>query len=106
MVVKTANQSEKVKKSVGILTELLLAYHDTPREAHKEYGDNELRTIARQFGVTASPFHARRRELPHDDSSLVISVDLNACILCDRCVRGCNEIRNNHVIGRMGSGPR
>src|SRR5262249_46923489 len=30
--------------------------------------------------------------------------DHNACILCDRCVRGCNEIRNNQVIGRMGKG--
>ena len=38
-------------------TELLLADHDTPREAHKEYGDNELRTIATQFGLdpNASP---------------------------------------------------
>src|SRR3954468_22617765 len=51
MVVKTAVTSEKVRKSVGILTELLLADHDTPRQAHLEYGDNELRTIAKQFGL-------------------------------------------------------
>ncbi len=38
------------------------------------------------------------------DSSLVIAVDHNACILCDRCVRGCNDIRDNQVIGRMGKG--
>ena len=37
-------------------------------------------------------------------SSSVIAVDHNACILCDRCVRGCNEIRDNQVIGRMGKG--
>ena len=41
-----------------------------------------------------------------DESSVVIAVDHNACILCDRCVRGCNEIRNNQVIGRMSKGYR
>ena len=41
---------------------------------------------------------------PKDDSSLVIAVDHDACILCDRCVRGCNDIRNNQVIGRDGQG--
>src|SRR5689334_5672154 len=42
-----------------------------------------------------------------DWSSDVCSSDLvdhGACILCDRCIRGCNDIRNNQVIGRMGKG--
>ena len=34
----------------------------------------------------------------------MIAVDHNACILCDRCMRGCNDIRDNQVIGRMGKG--
>ena len=37
-------------------------------------------------------------------SSPVIAVDHNACILCDRCIRGCDEIQNNEVIGRTGKG--
>ena len=47
---------------------------------------------------------AGETELPRDESSLVIAVDHNACILCDRCVRGCDVIKENHVIGRMGKG--
>ena len=35
---------------------------------------------------------------------MVIAVDHNACILCDRCIRACNDIRNNQVIGRTGKG--
>src|SRR5581483_10016402 len=31
-------------------------------------------------------------------------VDHEACILCDRCIRGCDEIRNNWVLGRRGKG--
>src|SRR5262249_8086442 len=32
------------------------------------------------------------------------AVNHQACILCDRCIRGCNEIRDNQVLGRMGKG--
>ncbi len=28
----------------------------------------------------------------------------DACILCDRCIRGCNDIRGNFVLARMGKG--
>ena len=61
MVVKTIATSDKVKGAVKVLTELLLADHDTPREAHREYGDNELRTIAKNLGMDphASRFRAR-----------------------------------------------
>ena len=31
-------------------------------------------------------------------------VNHSACILCDRCVRACNDIKENHVIGRAGKG--
>ena len=108
MVVKTIATSDKVKGAVKVLTELLLADHDTPREAHREYGDNELRTIAKNLGLSpqASRFPRTARDRGHDESSVVIAVDHNACILCDRCVRGCGEIRNNEIIGRMGKGYR
>jgi len=108
MVVKTISTSERVKNAVKILTELLLADHDTPREAHKEYGENELRAIARQLNLDphSSRFPRTARDRGHDESSIVIAVDHNACILCDRCIRGCGEIRNNHIIGRMNKGYR
>ena len=34
----------------------------------------------------------------------MIAVDHEACILCDRCIRGCDEIRHNDVLGRRGKG--
>src|SRR5262245_21656881 len=106
MNIKTAAQSERVRSSVKVLTQLLLSDHDRPREMNKQYGDNELRTIAKQFGIDPdhSPFPRSVQDRGQDDSSLVIAVDHNACILCDRCIRGCNEIRNNQVIGRMNKG--
>src|SRR2546423_15133383 len=39
-----------------------------------------------------------------DDSWLAIAVDHDACILCDRCIRGCDEVKSNFVLGRMSKG--
>src|SRR5262249_46124892 len=41
---------------------------------------------------------------PKDLSSPVIAVDHQACILCDRCIRACDEVQCNEVIGRTGKG--
>lgn len=104
--VKTHKTSAKVRKAVGILAELLLADTHAPRGAHLE-GSNELHAVARELGIDpAKPprFPPTSRDRGRDESSLVIAVDHSACILCDRCVRGCNEVRNNQVIGRSGKG--
>lgn len=39
-----------------------------------------------------------------DGTSKVIFVDHQACILCDRCIRGCDDLQVNEVIGRTGKG--
>ncbi len=39
-----------------------------------------------------------------DVSSPAIAVDHRACILCDRCIRACNEVQHNEVMGRTGKG--
>lgn len=106
MNVKTAATSERVKNSVKILTELLLADNNVRRDESRQYADNELRTIAKNFGLdpTRSRFPPMEKPRGQDESSLVIAVDHNACILCDRCVRACGEVKHNEIIGRMGKG--
>lgn len=106
MKVSTGATSDKVKSSVKILTELLLVDNEVPRTENREYGDNELRTIAKNLGMDphASRFPKNLKDRGSDDSSMIISVDHNACILCDRCVRACNEVRHNEVLGRMNKG--
>jgi CRP-like cAMP-binding protein/Fe-S-cluster-containing dehydrogenase component len=99
-------ESERVRRTVKVLSELLLADHETPREAHREYGDNELVAIGQQFCPGGSRFPRTPRDRGHDESSTVIAVDHNACILCDRCIRGCNDVRDNQVMGRAGKGYR
>jgi CRP-like cAMP-binding protein/Fe-S-cluster-containing dehydrogenase component len=106
--VQTAATSERVKTGVKVLTELLMA--DQPSNVAEGTSQvdverpNELLRIAKEYGVLTSRFPKREVPKPRDDSSLVIAVDHNACILCDRCVRACNEIRDNQVISRAYKG--
>jgi CRP-like cAMP-binding protein/Fe-S-cluster-containing hydrogenase component 2 len=104
MKVQTAETSARVRNAVKVVTELLLA-DQPPIPDHQEGSNpNELLQIAREFGIRESRFPKRKYDRGHDDSSVVIAVDHNACILCDRCIRGCNEIRDNQVLGRAGKG--
>jgi len=101
---KVYTASDKVKKHRRMILELLMSDHPSPCARQKVSGDCELETQAAAEGVGVPRFSKRVSPRGQDDSSLVISVDHEACILCDRCIRGCDEIRNNNVLGRRGKG--
>ena len=102
MVVSTT--ADRVRRARRTVVELLLADHPTPCVRHAQYGDCELEVMAKQEGIHTPRFSGRPSWRGKDDSSLIIAVDHDACILCDRCIRGCNDIRENFVIGRTGKG--
>ncbi|MCE9605163.1 MAG: cyclic nucleotide-binding domain-containing protein [Planctomycetia bacterium] len=108
---------ERIRSSVATLTELLVADHLTKpqiesvqRKALATSGDstldhgNELMSLARKLGIGEPRFPSRVLERKQDDSSAFIAVDHAACILCDRCVRACTEVKHNDIIGRAGKG--
>jgi CRP-like cAMP-binding protein/Fe-S-cluster-containing dehydrogenase component len=101
---KVSTSSEKVLAARKTLLELLMADHVSPCARQQHSGDCELETLAKQAGVGTPRFARRTTSRGTDDSSLAIAVDHDACILCDRCIRGCDEIKNNFVLGRMGKG--
>jgi formate dehydrogenase major subunit len=102
MEVKTATPD--LERNRAMLTQLLIS--DQPEVDPKETttADNELLVLVRRYGVQ------RENGLPighgrgTDDSNPVIAVNHDACILCDRCVRACDDIQGNDVIGRSGKG--
>jgi CRP-like cAMP-binding protein len=101
---KVVTASEKVLGARKTVLELLMSDHPTPCARQQHSGDCELETQAKAAGITQPRFAKRSVARGHDDSSLAIAVDHDACILCDRCIRGCDEIKNNFVLGRMGKG--
>ena len=104
------------------LTELLLADHPSPARGRAPRGDCDLEALGRRYGLLAggAPAGAPRTaaqvlgrgcryapgpaRAPKDRSSPVIAVDHQACILCDRCIRACDDVQVNDVIGRTGKG--
>jgi formate dehydrogenase major subunit len=108
MVVQT--QSDSVQRSRAMLTELLMA--DYPQTAPEPNGHaqratgkaNLLLDLAAQQGITAPRFPARPVAQGRDMSSAVIQVNHDACIMCDRCIRACDDVQCNDVIGRAGKG--
>jgi formate dehydrogenase major subunit len=86
-----------------MLTNLLMS--DQPASCPKEAttGDSQLHQLARRYSAFGEEL-PRGNGRKKDGSSKVIAVDHQACILCDRCIRGCDEIQNNEVIGRSGKG--
>ena len=96
--------SDRVRGARRTLVELLMTDHPAPCARQQHSGDCELEALAQQAGVTSPRFPRRAGSRGTDDSSPAIAVALDACILCDRCIRGCNETRGNFVLGRMGKG--
>jgi Fe-S-cluster-containing hydrogenase component 2 len=108
---------DRVRQTVKTLTEMLASDHLKPATLTPELSNyNELGIMSERTGADTSRFAldllsnppppvdplAGQRGL--DDSSPVFQVDHSACILCDRCVRACGEVKNNHIIGRTGKG--
>src|SRR3954454_4080101 len=105
MTVKT--DTEEIRRNRATLTDLLVADQPARAEDPKQNktGDNLLLELADRFDVaretTALPVGSGRGV---DLSNPVIEVDHDACILCDRCVRACDDLQGNDVIGRSGKG--
>ena len=66
-------------------------------------GDDELWDLADAFDADGARW-PQGNSRPDDVSSKVIDVDHQACILCDRCIRACDDLQSNWVIGRTGKG--
>ena len=98
--------SEDLDRHRAMLTELLMSDQPTSAESdlrETSLGDNELVALSRRYQVDGSRFPSARKR-GEDRSSKVIQVDHQACILCDRCIRACNDVQSNEVIGRSGKG--
>ena len=99
--------SPDLERRRKVLVELLLADHPIPCERERASKDCELEALGRRYGVLAKQRWHRGgggAVRPKDGSSAVIDVDHASCILCDKCIRGCDDLQSNEVIGRNGKG--
>jgi Fe-S-cluster-containing hydrogenase component 2/CRP-like cAMP-binding protein len=112
---------DRVRQTVKVMTELLAAANlkpTEPAELDEELAPfNELGQAVAKFDAKPERFKRDAFSLPapvaplrvgrgkRDLSSPVFQVDHDACVLCERCIRACDDVQENHVIGRTGKGP-
>jgi formate dehydrogenase major subunit/NADH-quinone oxidoreductase subunit G len=98
MVVHTS--TERVKRIVATVFELLLASHPVDCAHCLRSGGCELQRLARFLGIKLKSRRFRQlvREFPIDDSHPAILLDPNKCILCHRCIWTCRQ----RGIGALG----
>lgn len=97
--------SETIENHRRTLLEFQLHDHPTPCTRETTTGDCELEALGRAHGLMddTKP-KAANSQSQLDISSPVIAVDHSACILCDRCIRACDDIQHNDIIGRTHKG--
>ena len=101
---QVSTDSQRAVKSQRMVLEMLMS--DLPDQGFKwidESGNaphGELSDWARRTGVTVRPElkALRRASISADISHPAMSVNLDACIQCTRCVRACREEQVNDVI--------
>jgi formate dehydrogenase major subunit len=92
---EVTTDSARTLHSQKMVMELLTS--DAPAKNYKPEG-NELLKWAQVLGVNESRFQPRLQAEP-DFSHPAMTVNLDACIQCTRCVRACREEQANDVIG-------
>jgi len=105
---------DTIRSSVGVIIELLASEHLTSAESAEliqgqpPRGPNELKRLVALFAKDPkvsryAPSHLAGNRTK-DISSEIISVNHDACIMCQRCTRACNDIKQNDVMARNGKG--
>ena len=102
MVVNSQNERSDTARKVVI--EMLLADQPSADKAHDK--SSHFWKMAEMQNVSESRFPSIEIErVPLLDAShLAMSVNLDACIHCNLCVRACREVQVNDVIGMSGRG--
>ena len=104
----------KVRTTSDRLTQLRrgvmeLYVSDHPQELISTAGParTEIQELAQRLGVTTTRYGwdgARHLGLATDDSNPYFSFDPNACIVCSRCVRACDEVQGTLALTVQGRG--
>jgi formate dehydrogenase major subunit len=92
---KVRTDSPRAVASQKMVLELLMS--DMPEAEYTRR--NEVDIWAEKLGVGRPRFAATRTQPQIDASHAAITVNLDACIQCTRCVRACRDEQVNDVIG-------
>ncbi len=91
MVVKT--NSTRVIKARKAIVEMLLSSHPDDCLYCERNGNCELQFLAEEMNIKERRYFSKKNALQRDHSSPSVYRDPAKCILCNRCVRVCEEVQ-------------
>lgn len=94
---KVKTNSPLVLESRRMIVNMLLSNGNHDCLACEVNGDCELQDAAYQLGIEVPAFIIEQKQ-PRDNSAAFIMRDPNKCILCGRCIEGCNQLVVNEVL--------
>lgn len=94
----------RVLEARRINLELLLANHDLNCTICKRNLSCKLQQYSKELMIEDVRFEGEERYEEVDNSSVSIKRDNNKCILCERCIRVCNDIQTVYAIGLQKRG--
>ena len=96
---KVFTKDERSEKSRKMVLELLVT--DQPKKSSAHDPNSHFWKMAEKVEIGKSRFDKREsKHIPLSDvSNKAMSVNLDACIHCNLCVRACREVQVNDVIG-------
>jgi formate dehydrogenase major subunit len=102
------NASPSIKKLRRNIVELMLTDYPLDSLSDSANGDTEIRTVIEQVGldIGAIRYQSGKTHLDRapDTSHPYMRADLSKCINCYRCIRACDEIQGDMVLGMVGRG--
>jgi formate dehydrogenase alpha subunit len=103
MVVRT--ETRALVESRRMILELLLSNYVDAGYAAGDRDETEFMHWVTHYGVRAPErFAPTARYAVDSDPNPFVWVDLNKCILCNRCIRACAEVQGRFVWGLSGRG--
>ncbi len=97
--IKVQTHTERVLEARRFVVELLLSCHPLDCLTCEKGGDCALQNLAYDLGLSSSRrIEGETHDYAVDTSNPFIIRDYNKCILCQRCVRACDEIQGIQAI--------
>lgn len=97
-------ESDKLFKYRKVILEFILSDHPNDCMTCQSAGDCQLQDLAYEFGIKENRFPGERRKIEPETVNPFIIRDYEKCILCNKCVRACDEIMGIGAIDIMGRG--
>lgn len=102
MVIRT--NSEQAKTSQEWMMEFLLVNHPLDCPICDRGGECQLQRYSMDYGTSHTRMADKKRKFVKPQADPLIDIERNRCIMCTRCVRFCDEVGGEHVMGVFDRG--